>query len=91
MSLEKKCNLFTATRNTIVKQTDLSNSLEYSYSRNTFFMCFNLYFLFVYDQLYIKQKNHLILNHSEIIQQQKKMPLYIYSVFQCYFRSVLAF
>lgn len=56
-------------------------------------MCFNLYFLFVYDQLYIKQKNHLILNHSEIIQQQKKMPLYIYiySVFQCYFRSVLAF
>lgn len=80
MSLENKCNLFTTTRNTIVKQTGLSNLLD-SYRRKFFFMCFKLYLSFVYDQLYIKQKNHLVLNHSEIIQQQKKCHyMYIFSL-----------
>lgn len=76
--------------NTRLKQSQLSNLLEYGYSRNRLFMCFNLYFLIACDELYIKKKNHQILNNNGIIQLKNAI-LFFSSVLQCYLASVLSF
>jgi len=77
--------------NTILKQSQLSNSLTYSYSRNRVFMCFNLYFLIACDELCIyKKKNHQILKNDEIIQHRNAI-LFFFLVLQCYLASVLSF
>lgn len=68
LSLAKEMYFIINASNTRLKQSQLSNLLEYGYSRNRLFMCFNLYFLIACDELYIKKKNHQILNNNEIIQ-----------------------